>query len=148
MNDIRRTILWVIFGFSMVLLWDQWQIHNGKQATFFPNPTQKAASAPAPAASASAGVPVAPAVAGQAPVAESAAAVASEVSRLASAFSGARVALLASAGWLQSDPIGYLGSAADRAGDAARLCEGAAGDVSRLAARVVVRGGEFGGVAT
>lgn len=78
MNDIRRTILWVIFGFSMVLLWDQWQIHNGKQATFFPNPTQKAASAPAPAVSASAGVPVAPAVAGQAPVAESAVVVASE----------------------------------------------------------------------
>ncbi len=78
MNDIRRTILWVIFGFSMVLLWDQWQIHNGKQATFFPNPTQKAASAPAPAVSASAGVPVAPAVTGQAPMAESAVAVASE----------------------------------------------------------------------
>ncbi|CAM8649443.1 YidC Preprotein translocase subunit YidC [Comamonadaceae bacterium] len=78
MNDIRRTILWVIFGFSMVLLWDQWQIHNGKQATFFPNPAQKAASAPAPAVSASTGVPVAPAVAGQAPVAESAVAVASE----------------------------------------------------------------------
>jgi YidC/Oxa1 family membrane protein insertase len=38
MNDIRRTILWVIFGFSMVLLWDQWQIHNGRQATFFPQP--------------------------------------------------------------------------------------------------------------
>ena len=36
MNDIRRTILWVIFGFSMVLLWDKWQLHNGKQATFFP----------------------------------------------------------------------------------------------------------------
>ncbi|CAM8623972.1 YidC Preprotein translocase subunit YidC [Comamonadaceae bacterium] len=78
MNDIRRTILWVIFGFSMVLLWDQWQIHNGKQATFFPNPAQKAASAPAPAVSASPGVPVVPAVAGQAPVAESAVAVASE----------------------------------------------------------------------
>ena len=29
MNDIRRTILWVVFGFSMVLLWDQWQIYNG-----------------------------------------------------------------------------------------------------------------------
>lgn len=39
MNDIRRTILWVIFGFSIVLLWDQWQIHNGRQATFFPSPT-------------------------------------------------------------------------------------------------------------
>ena len=36
MNDIRRTILWVIFGFSMVMLWDQWQIHNGNKPTFFP----------------------------------------------------------------------------------------------------------------
>ena len=35
MNDIRRTILWVIFGFSMVLLWDQWQVYNGNKATFF-----------------------------------------------------------------------------------------------------------------
>ena len=34
MNDIRRTILWVIFGFSMVLLWDKWQIHNGHKGTF------------------------------------------------------------------------------------------------------------------
>ena len=46
MNDIRRTILWVIFGFSMVLLWDQWQIHNGNRATFFPAPLSKPASAP------------------------------------------------------------------------------------------------------
>jgi hypothetical protein len=38
MNDIRRTFLWVIFGFSMVLLWDQWQIYNGHKATFFPKP--------------------------------------------------------------------------------------------------------------
>ncbi len=45
MNDIRRTILWVIFGFSMVLLWDQWQIHNGKKATFFPAPAQQVAPA-------------------------------------------------------------------------------------------------------
>jgi YidC/Oxa1 family membrane protein insertase len=42
MNDIRRTILWVIFGFSMVLLWDQWQVYNGHKATFFPNPAQQA----------------------------------------------------------------------------------------------------------
>ncbi len=41
MNDIRRTVLWVIFGFSMVLLWDQWQVHNGNKATFFPNPAQQ-----------------------------------------------------------------------------------------------------------
>jgi YidC/Oxa1 family membrane protein insertase len=45
MNDIRRTILWVVFGFSMVLLWDKWQIHNGKQATFFPTSTAVSAKA-------------------------------------------------------------------------------------------------------
>lgn len=52
MNDIRRTILWVIFGFSMVLLWDKWQLHNGKKATFFPSPAAVSASAPAAGASA------------------------------------------------------------------------------------------------
>ncbi|EGI75725.1 membrane protein insertase YidC [Hylemonella gracilis] len=49
MNDIRRTILWVIFGFSIVLLWDQWQIHNGRPATFFPSPTAAVAKPVAPA---------------------------------------------------------------------------------------------------
>ena len=44
MNDIRRTILWVIFGFSMVLLWDQWQVANGKRATFFPGPAVQASA--------------------------------------------------------------------------------------------------------
>src|SRR6185312_14443288 len=44
MNDIRRTILWVIFGFSMVLLWDQWQVYNGHKATFFPTPISTKAS--------------------------------------------------------------------------------------------------------
>ncbi len=69
MNDIRRSILWVVFGFSMVLLWDQWQVYNGHKATFFPSPTP-AASAPAaagskpadnsvPAASATASAPAA-----------------------------------------------------------------------------------------
>lgn len=65
MNDIRRTILWVIFGFSMVLLWDQWQVHNGHKATFFPTPTTASASKEGPAVAASstasnnAGVPTA-----------------------------------------------------------------------------------------
>ena len=72
MNDIRRTILWVVFGFSMVLLWDQWQVHNGKQATFFPSPGKPAMVAVAPAAggpgapAGSAVVPVAAAPAGPA----------------------------------------------------------------------------------
>ena len=54
MNDIRRTILWVIFGFSMVLLWDKWQVHNGHKALFFPAP---ASSASAPAAEKAATLP-------------------------------------------------------------------------------------------
>ena len=48
MNDIRRTILWVIFGFSMVLLWDKWQLHNGNKATFFPSPAAVGAAARQP----------------------------------------------------------------------------------------------------
>jgi len=59
MNDFRRTVLWVIFGFSMVLLWDQWQVHNGNKATFFPTPAQQSKSAVdvASAAPQAAGVP-------------------------------------------------------------------------------------------
>ena len=69
MNDIRRTILWVIFGFSMVMLWDQWQVHSGKKATFFPSPAQQvapAANQPAsvPGANNTAGVPSAVVAAG------------------------------------------------------------------------------------
>lgn len=45
MNDIRRSILWVVFGLCMVLIWDKWQIHNGKQPTFFPSATPPAATA-------------------------------------------------------------------------------------------------------
>ena len=46
MTDIRRSILWVIFGFSMVLIWDKWQLHNGKPATFFPQAAPVAAATP------------------------------------------------------------------------------------------------------
>jgi YidC/Oxa1 family membrane protein insertase len=54
MNDIRRTILWVIFGFSLVLLWDQWQVFNGNKPTFLPS-SKPAAVASAPAGSTPAG---------------------------------------------------------------------------------------------
>ena len=68
MNDIRRSILWVIFGFSMVLLWDKWQIHNGQPATFFAQPAPAAAAAKAdgslPTASAAQGSAQLPGAAG------------------------------------------------------------------------------------
>ena len=67
MTDIRRSVLWVVFVFSLILLWDKWQVHNGKPATFFPDPQRDAAvlsaQAPSPTAAASApeqlGVPAA-----------------------------------------------------------------------------------------
>ena len=52
MNDIRRSILWVVFGFSMVLIWDKWQIHNGQKPTFFPSAAATAPAAGKPAATA------------------------------------------------------------------------------------------------
>ena len=70
MNDIRRTILWVIFGFSMVMLWDQWQVHNGRKATFFPSPVQQtipATSGDVPVAAARTNMAGVPSVAGSAP---------------------------------------------------------------------------------
>jgi len=58
MTDIRRTILWVVFSFSLVLLWDAWQKHNGQPSMFSPAPAKPVAAAgsapaaglPAPAA--------------------------------------------------------------------------------------------------
>jgi len=56
MSDIRRSILWVIFGMSMVLIWDKWQIHNGQPPFFFGSSqtTPAAATANAPATGAGA----------------------------------------------------------------------------------------------
>ncbi len=65
--DIQRTVLWVVFSLSLLLLWDNWMRYNGKQSMFFPTATQPAAkpaagSAPAakadvPQASATAAAP-------------------------------------------------------------------------------------------
>ena len=75
MNDIRRTILWVIFGFSMVLLWDQWQVAKGQKPTFFPSQNQSAAAKPGapPAASTAQNAAPPPANATQVPAANAAA---------------------------------------------------------------------------
>ncbi|MFM8898438.1 MAG: membrane protein insertase YidC [Burkholderiales bacterium] len=36
MNDIRRTMLWVVFSMSLIFLWDAWQKHNGQPSMFSP----------------------------------------------------------------------------------------------------------------
>ncbi|MFG6431848.1 membrane protein insertase YidC [Roseateles sp. LYH14W] len=66
MTDIRRTVLWVVFTMSLVLLWDGWQKHNGHPSMFSPTPPKAVSTAPGTPASS--GVPSATAaVAGQAP---------------------------------------------------------------------------------
>ncbi len=49
MNDIRRTILMVVFTMSLVFLWDGWMRHNGKGGFFSPPPKPVAAETATPA---------------------------------------------------------------------------------------------------
>jgi YidC/Oxa1 family membrane protein insertase len=48
-TQLQRTILWVVFGVSMFMLWEKWQAHNGQPSMFLPHPTPSA-TAPAPVA--------------------------------------------------------------------------------------------------
>jgi YidC/Oxa1 family membrane protein insertase len=38
MTDIRRTLLWVVFCTSLLLIWDGWNKHNGQASMFSPSP--------------------------------------------------------------------------------------------------------------
>ena len=57
MNDMRRTLLWVVFSMSLFLLWDGWNKHNGKPSFFTPAPAAKTAVSGAAPASASTALP-------------------------------------------------------------------------------------------
>jgi YidC/Oxa1 family membrane protein insertase len=64
MTDMRRTLLWVVFVTSLVLLWDGWNKSNG-QPSMFGGPTRPVAAVGAPgSAPAAAGVPSASPLAG------------------------------------------------------------------------------------
>ena len=45
MNEIRRIILWLVFVFSLALLWDQWQISQGRKPMFLPSNAKVAETA-------------------------------------------------------------------------------------------------------
>lgn len=75
--DIKRAVLWFVMLFSMLTLWNNWGMYNGKPSMFAPKPVEVSAPAagnPAGAASASASasatatVAAAPVVAGETPV--------------------------------------------------------------------------------
>ncbi|MGE0673810.1 MAG: membrane protein insertase YidC, partial [Methylibium sp.] len=64
MTDMRRTLLWVVFTMSLVLLWDAWNKHTGQPSMFAPAPRPvAAASAPGVTPPASSVLPSATAVA-------------------------------------------------------------------------------------
>src|SRR5262245_25036660 len=64
MTDMRRTLLWVIFGFSLLMLYDGWLKHTGQRRLFeAPRPTPTAPaqpSMPAPTALPAQTVPAVP----------------------------------------------------------------------------------------
>ncbi len=87
MTDMRRTLLWVIFMVSLVMLWDAWNRHNG-QPTFF-GPAGKPA-----AVAASGAPPVSPAaVPNASPAAAKATAAAASQPTAAPASGGERITL-------------------------------------------------------
>lgn len=61
MTDMRRTLLWVVFSMSLVLLWDAWNRHTGQPSMFGPASSSQAgpAATPAAAPAATAAVPAA-----------------------------------------------------------------------------------------
>lgn len=83
MTDLRRTLLWVVFSMSLVLIWDAWQRHNGQPSMFGPAPAKPVAagasaapgavptpSTQAPQTTGIAAAPAAPAAAASDPVAK------------------------------------------------------------------------------
>lgn len=54
----KRTILWIVFAVSLVVLWNDWMVSNGKQSMFSAAPPATTATAPA-AKPANSDVPVA-----------------------------------------------------------------------------------------
>jgi YidC/Oxa1 family membrane protein insertase len=63
MTDIRRTLLWVVFAMSLVLIWDAWQKHTGHPSMFGSPVKTVASSAPPPAVTASAAAAAVPSAA-------------------------------------------------------------------------------------
>ncbi|MGN6704228.1 MAG: membrane protein insertase YidC, partial [Burkholderiaceae bacterium] len=56
--DMKRTVLWVVFSFSLLMLWDNWMRFNGKPSMLFPTTTtQQAKTAPAAAPAPTGDVP-------------------------------------------------------------------------------------------
>ncbi len=92
MTDMRRTLLWVVFTMSLVLLWDAWQKHNGQPSLFGgARPAASAAAGPVPGASS--GVPSASTGSAATGAAAGAAAGTAALPPAAAAAAGERITL-------------------------------------------------------
>ena len=57
MTDMRRTLLWVVFTMSLVLIWDAWNKHTGQPSIFGGTKPAATAAGPVPQPAASGAVP-------------------------------------------------------------------------------------------
>jgi|GEM_PF-5120767 len=46
-SDIQRALLWILFGLSAFMLYDRWEVYNGRPS-FFGAETQQVATTEAP----------------------------------------------------------------------------------------------------
>jgi YidC/Oxa1 family membrane protein insertase len=59
MDINKRSILWIVFAVSLVILWNNWMISTGKPSMFAPAPAKPVASASASASATASGTPAA-----------------------------------------------------------------------------------------
>ena len=57
MDINKRTIMWIVFAVSLVVLWNDWMVSNGKQSMFSATPPAKVATVPSAAGTAASGLP-------------------------------------------------------------------------------------------
>jgi YidC/Oxa1 family membrane protein insertase len=57
MDINKRTLMWIVFAVSLVVLWNDWMVSNGKQSMFSATPPAKVATTPAGAGGAASALP-------------------------------------------------------------------------------------------
>ena len=110
--DIQRTILLIIFGMSLVFLWDNWQKHQGRPSMLSPPVVEQKAAAKAdvpPAAPAATGdVPAAAAPAPAVPAAADAKAAPVSAAPAPAALPAERITVVTDLVRAEIDPAGAL----------------------------------------